>query len=101
MVIVLPWLASLAGKVQGGDYAYCASLAARAMVMRALASDLGNEGIIVVGANPGNYKAEIEGPSFQHDVMVAATGIVEVMARASPATAGSWTDWNGTERTAW
>jgi len=98
VLVVLPWLASLAGKSHGGDYAYCASLAARGMVIRALAADLARERVTVAALNPGNYKTDIEGPAFLHDVGVAATGLVRALDTLTPAEAGNWCDWTGASR---
>jgi NAD(P)-dependent dehydrogenase (short-subunit alcohol dehydrogenase family) len=100
VLIALPWLASLAGKSHGGDYAYCASLAARGMVVRALAADLARERVTVAAVNPGNYKSDLEGPAFLHDVQTAAAGCVGVLDALAPGAGGSWVDWTGTSR-AW
>lgn len=98
ILVVLPWLASLAGKTRGGDYAYCASLAARAMVVRSLAADLTRERVTVAAVNPGNYRADLEGPAFLHDVVAAAAGLVDRLEKLAPADAGGWWEWNGTQR---
>jgi NAD(P)-dependent dehydrogenase (short-subunit alcohol dehydrogenase family) len=99
MLVASPWQGSLAGKTQGGDYGQCASAAARNMVARALAHDLGAQGIAVVLANPGNYKTELEGPAFQHRVEQAAEGLLALVPSAAPGEC-TWRDWNGAER-AW
>jgi hypothetical protein len=75
-------------------------------VAQALAGDLLAWGISVVPVNPGNYKSEIEGPSFQHDVASAARGIVGLLVRQGDGEgggvsedSGKWFDWTGAERT--
>lgn len=98
VIVVLPWLASLEGKSHGGDYAYCASLAARAMLVRALAADLARERIAVAAVNPGNYKSDLEGPAFLHDVHAAAGGVVRALDTLTLAEAGNWSDWTGAAR---
>jgi NAD(P)-dependent dehydrogenase (short-subunit alcohol dehydrogenase family) len=99
LLIASTWLGALSGKVQGGDYGSCASMAARNMVARTLAHDLAAQGIAVVLANPGNFKTEIEGPSFQHRVEVAAAGLLDLVATAGVGES-PWRDWTGAER-AW
>jgi NAD(P)-dependent dehydrogenase (short-subunit alcohol dehydrogenase family) len=98
-LVASPWLGSLSGKMRGGDYALCASAAARNMVARTLAHDLGAQGIAVVLGNPGNYKTELEGPAFQHGVEVAAAGLLALCDGAVPGET-TWRDWTGAER-AW
>lgn len=98
VVVLVPWLASTSVKMRGGDYAYCASLAARLMVTRALAHDLSVTGIAVSACNPGPYKIAMEGPAFQHTVTEAAEGVVQRLAEVSLARGFEWRDWNGAMR---
>jgi NAD(P)-dependent dehydrogenase (short-subunit alcohol dehydrogenase family) len=98
VVVLVPWLASVSIKMQGGDYAYCSSLAARLMVTRSLANDLAPAGIAVHACNPGNYKVAMEGPAFQHTVLEAAEGVVQRLAEVTLANGFAWRDWNGATR---
>ena len=98
VLVLVPWLASVSVKSQGGDYAYCGSLASRLMVTRSLANDLAPAGIAVNACNPGNYKVAMEGPAFQHTVIEAAEGVVQRLAEVSLATGFVWRDWNGPVR---
>ncbi len=53
VLFVSTWLGSLAGKIQGGDYAVCASAAGLHMLVRALSHDIAERGITCLVGNPG------------------------------------------------
>lgn len=99
LLVASPWVGSLAGKSQGGDYGRCASAAARNMIVRTLAHDLAPQGIAVVLGNPGNYRTDPEGLAFQHPVDVAATGLLALVDTPAPEPF-VWRDWTGATR-AW
>ena len=52
VLFVSTWLGSLAGKIQGGDYAACASAAGLHMLVRALAHDVAERGITCLVGQP-------------------------------------------------
>jgi len=100
VLVTTSWLGSLHGKSQGGDYATCASAAALHMLMRALAHDLVEQGIVVGLGNPGHFATTPEGPVFRHSVEEAALGLLGQMDRLPRERSGAFFDWTGAER-AW
>lgn len=100
VLVVNTWLASLAGKSQGGDYATCASAAALNMYARTLAHDLIDEGIPLLIGNPGNYATTPDGPVFKVPIDDAALGLLMQTERLPRERTGAFLDWTGAER-AW
>lgn len=100
VLVVNSWLASLAGKSQGGDYATCASGAALNMYARTLAHDLVEEGITLLIGNPGNYATTPDGPAFKVPIDDAALGLLMQVDRLPRDRTGAFLDWTGAER-AW
>jgi NAD(P)-dependent dehydrogenase (short-subunit alcohol dehydrogenase family) len=98
VLVVSTWLASLAGKSQGGDYATCVSSAALNMLTRTVAHDLSEEGIVVCLGNPGNYATSPDGPAFRVPIDEAALGLLMQTERLPLSKSGAFLDWTGAER---
>jgi NAD(P)-dependent dehydrogenase (short-subunit alcohol dehydrogenase family) len=98
VLFVSTWLGSLAGKVQGGDYAACASAAGLHMLVRALSHDVADFGITCVIGNPGWYATSPDGPAFRIPINESAAGLLTVTDAISPAQSGGFFDYTGVER---
>lgn len=93
-------LGSLAGKIQGGEYATCASAAALHMFSRALANDLAEHGMTVCVGNPGDYATAASDANFPVPIDEAALGLLMQTDRLARDRTGAFLDWTGAER-AW
>ncbi len=100
VLFVSSWLGSLEGKVQGGDYAVCASASGLHMLVRALAIDVAERGITCVIGNPGWYATSPDGPAFRIPIDQSATGLLAVTDGIAPAQSGGFFDHTGVIR-AW
>jgi NAD(P)-dependent dehydrogenase (short-subunit alcohol dehydrogenase family) len=100
ILFVSSWLGSLAGKVQGGDYAVCASAAGLNMLVRALAHDVAERGITCVTGNPGWYATAPDGPAFLIPIHESAAGLLAVTDGIPAAQSGGFFDYTGATR-AW
>lgn len=84
----------------GGYYAYGATKAGSNRVMRTLAIDLRDRGILVASIHPGYVKTDMGGPNAEIEASESAAGIRAVIAALTPATSGDFFKWNG-EHHAW
>lgn len=84
----------------GGFYAYGAAKAAVNRVMRSLAIDLKERGILVGLVHPGWVKTDMGGPGADIEKEESASGIRAVTAALTPETSGEFFKWNG-EKHAW
>jgi len=84
----------------GGFYAYGAAKAAVNRVMRSLAIDLKDRGILVGLIHPGWVKTDMGGPGADIDKEESASGIRGVIAGLKAETSGDFFKWNG-ETHAW
>lgn len=100
VLLVNSWLASLAGKTEGGDYAVCASGAAYNMLARALAHDVAPHHIVVGIGNPGKFAETPEAAPVSVPLDHAAGGLLREMDALAIERTGAFFDWTGTER-AW
>lgn len=98
VLLVNNWLASLAGKTQGGDYAVCASGAAYNMLARALAHDLATLGIVVGIGNPGKFSTTPERSALSVPIEESVGGLLSVIEGVRADYPGSFTDWTGATR---
>ncbi len=100
VLFVSTWLGSLAGKIQGGDYALCASAAGLHMLVRALSHDIADRGITCLIGNPGWFATTPDGPAFRIPIDESAAGLLAVTDALAPAQSGGFFDYTGVER-AW
>lgn len=91
------WLGSVAGKQAGGNYGYCASKTTLNMLGRAMAFDLAPKGVTCVLGNPGWVRTDMGGEKADLSPEESVQGLLRVMARATPADAGRFLAWDGTE----
>ena len=100
VLLVNSWLASLAGKTQGGDYALCASGAAFNMLARALAHDVALHRIIVGIGHPGKFATTPERSPISVSIESAVAGLLGVIDALPAERTGEFIDWTGVGR-AW
>ena len=91
------WLGSVGAKQAGGNYGYCASKTTLNMLGRAMAFDLAPSGVICVLGNPGWVRTDMGGERADLTPEESVAGLLQVMERATPADAGRFLAWDGTE----
>ncbi len=84
----------------GGYYAYSAAKAALNRLMRSVAIDLKDQGIIVITLHPGWVKTAMGGPNAEITPEESASGIRALTQDLSIADSGDFFKWNG-EHHAW
>lgn len=84
----------------GGHYAYSAAKAGLNRMMRSVAIDLKDSGIIVVTVHPGWVQTEMGGPDAEITPRESAAGIHALSQRLTIADSGDFFKWNG-EHHAW
>lgn len=84
----------------GGYYAYVASKAGLNRMMRSVAIDLKERGVIVGLVHPGWVQTDMGGPGADLTVQESAAGIRKVAAAWTIARSGDFLKWNG-ETHAW
>ena len=98
VLLVNSWLASLAGKTQGGDYAQCASGAAYNMLARALAYDVATCNVIVGIGNPGKFATTPERSPMSVPIDESVAGLLTVIEGLPAERTGEFVDWTGAGR---
>jgi NAD(P)-dependent dehydrogenase (short-subunit alcohol dehydrogenase family) len=88
-------MGSIADNSSGGSYAYRASKAALNMVVKTLAVDLADRGIVPVALSPGWVRTEMGGPAAPLSVTEAVAGLTTALAGLSPADAGAFIHVDG------
>ncbi len=84
----------------GGYYAYAGAKAGLNRVMRSVAIDVKDRGILVGVVHPGYVKTDMGGPEADIEPSESAAGIIAVTAALTPETTGDFFKWNG-EKHAW
>jgi NAD(P)-dependent dehydrogenase (short-subunit alcohol dehydrogenase family) len=84
----------------GGFYAYVAAKAGLNRMMRSVAIDLKDRGIIVGLIHPGYVQTDMGGPSAEITPEASATGIRQITADWTLERSGDFLKWNG-ETHAW
>jgi NAD(P)-dependent dehydrogenase (short-subunit alcohol dehydrogenase family) len=84
----------------GGYYAYAAAKAALNRMMRSVASDVKDRGIIIGLIHPGYVQTDMGGPNAEITPQESASGIRQVTAEWTLDQSGDFKKWNG-ENHAW
>jgi NAD(P)-dependent dehydrogenase (short-subunit alcohol dehydrogenase family) len=84
----------------GGFYAYAAAKAALNRLMRSVAFDLRERGIVVGLVHPGYVQTDMGGPNAEISPHESASGIKSLAARWTIADTGEFYKWNG-EKHVW
>jgi NAD(P)-dependent dehydrogenase (short-subunit alcohol dehydrogenase family) len=100
VVSISSWLASIAGKTSGGNYAYCASKTTLNMLMRTFAQDVAGKGITSVVMNPGWVQTDMGGARAPLTPTESVHGMLSVIDGLAPEQNGAFLQWDGTEN-AW
>ncbi|MDT0575989.1 SDR family NAD(P)-dependent oxidoreductase [Croceicoccus sp. F390] len=79
----------------GGYYCYAGAKAALNAMMRAVARDVQDQGIIVTLLHPGWVQTDMGGPQAELPVEDSVTGIVTLADRLTMADTGGFFKWNG------
>jgi len=79
----------------GGYYAYGAAKAGLNRLMRSVATDLKDRGIIVVSVHPGWVKTDMGGPDADITPEESASGVVSLADRVTIDDSGDFFKWNG------
>ena len=86
---------SMALNTQGGLYPYRASKAAVNAVMKSMAIDLHQRGILAAAIHPGWARTEMGGPSAEMDPTDSVRGMRKVIANLHPGQLGQVLAWDG------
>ncbi|WP_226016376.1 SDR family NAD(P)-dependent oxidoreductase [Novosphingobium sp. FKTRR1] len=79
----------------GGHYAYAAAKAALNRLMRSVAIDVKDRGLIIGLVHPGWVQTDMGGAAADITPVESATGIRQVAADWTLATSGEFLNWNG------
>jgi NAD(P)-dependent dehydrogenase (short-subunit alcohol dehydrogenase family) len=90
-------LGSMALNRDGGLYAYRASKAGVNAIMKSLALDLADRGIIAVALSPGWVRTDMGGPRAELDVDTSVRGMQRVIDTLRPEDSGKFLAWDGRE----
>lgn len=97
VAVVSSKMGSMADNGSGGAYVYRASKAAANAIGRSMARDLLDDGILTVILHPGWVRTDMGGPGGLIDAPESVSGLRNVIARASRASAGRFFDYKGEE----
>jgi len=98
IITLTSMLGSVALNRIGGLYAYRASKAAVNALMKSLSIDLAKtHGIIATALHPGWVRTDLGGPNADIDVATSVRGMRRVIAALTPATAGRFWVYDGSE----
>jgi|AGTN01.3.fsa_nt_gi Short-chain dehydrogenases of various substrate specificities len=90
-------MGSVAENTSGGYYAYRASKAALNMVMKSLALDLKDRGVVAVALSPGWVRTDMGGPDAPLDPPAAIAGMRAVLDRVGAEDSGKFFHFDGRE----
>ena len=96
-VITLSSIMGSLGRSSPGYPAYRSSKAAVNKVMQLLARDLAPMGIVACPVHPGWVQTDMGGPGAELPVGQAVAGLIALIDRLTPAHAGRFWQWDGTE----
>ena len=95
IVTLTSMLGSIAMNTVGGVYAYRASKAAVNAMMRSMAIDLAERGIIAIPLHPGWVRTDLGGKKAQLDAPVAVAGMRDVIGALTPEQTGCFLAYDG------
>ncbi len=96
-VVTLSSIMGSLSRDSSGYYAYRSSKAAVNKVMRLLAHDLRDEGIVVCPVHPGWVQTEMGGEGAEVPVQESARGLIAWIDALTMASSGRFWQWDGTE----
>jgi NAD(P)-dependent dehydrogenase (short-subunit alcohol dehydrogenase family) len=97
IVTISSELASMALNRDGGLYAYRASKAGVNAIMKSLALDLADRGMIAIALSPGWVRTDMGGPRADLDIDTSVRGMKQVIDGLRPEDSGKFFAWNGRE----
>jgi NAD(P)-dependent dehydrogenase (short-subunit alcohol dehydrogenase family) len=90
-------LGSIGQNDDGGLYAYRASKAGVNAIMKSLAADLADRGIIALALSPGWVRTDMGGPRADLEVETSVRGMKKVIDALRPEDSGKFMAWDGRE----
>lgn len=90
-------LGSMALNRFGGLYAYRASKAGVNAIMKSMAIDLAERGIIAIAMHPGWVRTDMGGPDADIDIETSVRGMKRVIDALQAADSGKFFGWDGSE----
>lgn len=90
-------MGSVADNTSGGAYLYRSSKCAVNMVVKSLALDLKEQGIIAVAFNPGWVLTDMGGPNAMITTEQSVSGLRKVIEKLSQADSGKFFNYDGAE----
>lgn len=90
-------LGSMALNRFGGLYAYRASKAGVNAIMKSMAIDLAERGIIAIAMHPGWVRTDMGGPDADIDIETSVRGMKRVIDGLQAADSGKFFGWDGSE----
>ena len=95
IVTLTSLMGSIADNSSGGSYLYRTSKAGANMVVKSLAIDLRQQGVIAVAFHPGWVKTDMGGPNAMISVTQSVTGMRQVISSLTVADSGKFFDYEG------
>ena len=95
IVTITSLMGSIADNGSGGSYLYRTSKVGANMVVKSLAIDLRQNGIIAVAFHPGWVKTDMGGPNAMISAAQSVTGMRQVISSLTVADSGKFFDYEG------
>jgi len=97
VVTISSIMGSVAENSYGGWFAYRSSKAAVNQLMKCVALQLAERGVVAAAIHPGWVRTDMGGADADIDVNESADGIVNVIAGLEPGDSGKFFAWDGSE----
>lgn len=97
VAVVSSKMGSIGENTSGGSYIYRASKASANAVVRSMAHDLRERGIVVIVLHPGWVRTDMGGPNGLIDPPESVSGMRSVIASTPPDRAGCFFNYDGKE----
>ena len=97
MVTISSMLGSMAMNDSGGLYAYRASKAGVNAIMKSMAIDLAERGVIAIALHPGWVRTDMGGPEAPLDVETSIRGMRSVIDGLRLQDSGEFLSWDGSK----
>lgn len=95
IVTITSLMGSIADNNSGGNYLYRSSKAASNMVVKNLAVDLKEKGVIAVAFHPGWVQTDMGGPNAIISATQSVTGMRQIISSLTLADSGKFFDYDG------